>query len=137
MAILTGDTFYLEFNGVVFKGDYREFDPGIDYDTAEGTAGGDEIRRHTRTKLKVEPTGTFVVDDDAYGVAMKAVLKVGQQGNLIWGSLGNSAGSPKAGILAEVKKANLADTYDEEKEWDVEWINVSGSWVFDPNTATF
>ena len=137
MGVLTGETFYLEFAGVICTSDYREFDPGIDYDTAEGTAGGDPLRRHVHTKLKVEPTLRLITDDDATGQAIAAVLKEGTQGNLIWGSFGNAAGKRKAGILAEVKKANVADTYDEEKEWDVEFINIGSDWVFNPSTATF
>lgn len=137
MTVLTGDTFYLEFDGVNLFTDYREFDPGTDYDTAEGTAGGDALRKHVTTKLKVEPTGTFIVDSDATGLLIAGVLKAGHTGNLIWGPKGNGTGMPKAGIVATVKKANIPSTYDAEREYDVEWINTDGDWLFDPTTDTF
>lgn len=137
MTVLTGDTFYLEFDGVVLTSDYREFDPGVDYDTAEGTAGGDTLRKHMTTKLKVEPTATIVVDSDATGLLIAGVLEEGHTGNLIWGPKGNGTGMPKAGIVAKVKKVNIPSTYDAEREYDVEWINTDGAWLFDPTSATF
>lgn len=137
MAVLTGDNFYLEFDGVGLFSDYREFDPGIEYDTAEGTSGGSTLRRHVVTKLKVEPTLTMVLDDDATGDSIAAVLQVGHIGNLVWGDYGNAPGMPRAGIRAQVVKANRPSTYDEEREIEVTFINLDDDWVYDPAVSVF
>lgn len=137
MTVLTGDNFYLEFDGVAIFSDYREFDPGMDYDTAEGTSGGSRLRKHVTTKLKVEPKLKAIFDDDATGDSIAAVLEVGHVGNLVWGDYGNTAGMPRAGIRAMVKKANRPSTYDKEREYDVEFINLDDDWVYDPANSTF
>ena len=137
MAILTGHDFYGEFDGVPFKGDYRTFDPGLELETVDGSSGGSTVRREVSTLFKAMPKLKIVVDNDAYGQALAAVLKMGHSGNLIWGEQGNTAGMPKWGIPVFVKKANISRTHDKELEMDVEFAVNADDFLYDGRTATF
>lgn len=139
MAVLTGgsDSFYLEFNSVALTSDYREFDDGMEEDTVDGSAGGDDVRVMVQTLIKVDPSLTIIVDDNAEGQAIRAVLKIGQTGNLIWGPEGNAPGKPKWGISARCTAAPTKRTYDKEAEIEVKFANLQGTFVFDGRTATF
>lgn len=137
MTVLTGLGYYLEFDGVVIDNDYRSFDPGFEIETVEGTAGGDSVRLYVPTLIKVEPSGTFIVDNNANGIAIRAVLKEGNSGNLIWGPEGNAAGKPKWGITANISKSQVASTYDAELELEVTWYNEDGALLYDGRVATF
>ena len=137
MTVLTGLDFYGEFDGVPFKGDYRTFEDGLELETVDGSAGGSTVRVEVPTLFKVAPKLKIIVDSDAYGLALAAVMKEGHTGNLIWGRNGNSAGMPKWGIAAGVKKATISNTYDKEKELEVEFYNTSDTFLYDGRTVTF
>jgi hypothetical protein len=137
MTVYIGQTFYGEFDSVPFQGDTRLFDDGMEQQTAEASAGGDAIAVEVATMLKATPKLKIVVDSDAYGLALAAVLKIGHSGNLIWGPRGNTAGMPKWGLAVTVKKASDPHTYNKELEMDVEWYVYSGSLVYDGRTITF
>lgn len=137
MTVLTGLGYYLEFDGVVIDNDYRSFDPGFEIETVEATAGGSTARSYVPTLIKVEPSGTFIVDNNANGIAIRAVLKEGNSGNLIWGPEGNAAGKPKWGITANISKSQVAATYDAELELEVTWYNEADDLLFDGRSATF
>lgn len=137
MTVLTGLDYYLEYDGVAIKGDYRNFDPGFEFDTVEGTAGGDTVRNYVPTLIKVEPSGTFIVDNNAAGIAIRAVLKEGNDGNLVWGPEGNATGKPKWGVACNISKAQVSATYDAEQEIEVTWYVASGSLLYDGRSATF
>jgi hypothetical protein len=130
MTILIGQQSYVEFAGVALISDARKFDDGLMYDTTEASAGGSSIRRFRVTLLKAEPKMSVILDDDAAGQTIRAVLKLGQTGSLIWGPQGNSAGQPKYGITAQVSKANTPNEYDKEQEIEVEWINTADDMLF-------
>ena len=134
---VVGDDLYLEFNSVNISTLVREFDPGREDDTVEGTAAGDVLRAHVITKTMIEPTATLVLDSTATSIL--AVLKPGTTGNLIWGLQGNAAGLPKGGIAARVTKGypGASITYDDLTVLEITWINTSGAWVHDPTTAVF
>ena len=137
MTVLTGVDVYIEFNGVALKSDYRTFEDGLELETVDGSAGGDTVRVEVSTLFKCQPKLKIIVDNDATGLAIQAVLKEGATGNLIWGRHGNTAGLPKWGIAAAVKKVTESKTYDKEAEMEVEFYNTSGSFVYDGRTATF
>jgi hypothetical protein len=137
MAVLIGANIYLEYQGVSLVGDERKFDPGLQWDTTEASAGGDAVRVYTKTLLKVEPKLTLIVDTNASGIAQRAVLKLGATGNLIWGPEGNAAGKPKWGVVADIKKSTPSFQYDKEQELEVEFFVSSGALLYDGTTITF
>lgn len=137
MTVLSGDVLYLTFQGVSIHTDFRSFDPGIEYQTADATAGNDVAMSEILTKIKVAPKLKVVVDNDATGLAIRAALKLGQSGQLIWGEHGNATGLPKGGINATVKKSTVSGDPNKEQELDVEFMNTSGTLLFDPRTAVF
>jgi len=137
MTVLIGSQFYVEYDGVAIIGDSRNFDPGFEIETVEGSAGGDAVRNYVPTLIKCEPSGTFIVDNNAAGIAIRAVLKEGNDGNLIWGPEGNATGKPKWGVAANISKAQVAMTYDAEQEMEVTWYVTSGALLYDGRSATF
>ncbi len=137
MTVLTGLDFYAEFDGVALKSDYRTFEDGIELETVDGSSGGSTVRKEVATLFKVAPKLKIVVDNDATGLAIQAVLVEGHSGTLVWGRKGNTAGLPKWGISATVKKSTISNTYDKEKELEVEFYNTADDFVYDGRTATF
>lgn len=134
---VAGKELYLEFNSVDISLDVREFDPGLDGVYVDSTAGADEVESQFHIRDTLAPTASFLVQDDATGLATKAALEMGVQANLIWGPRGNSGGLEKWGITAEVKMANIAFAFDAEQVLDVEWVNVGRGWLYDGRTDTF
>lgn len=134
MTVLTGQEFYLEFDGVEIKSLYREFEDGMEQESAEATAGNDAVRNYVPTIMKIEPKGKFVLNE---GSAALAKLKLGTSGTLIWGPQGNSAGEPKWGVACRIKSVPVKRKYDGEVELDVSWEPTSGTLAFDGRTATF
>jgi hypothetical protein len=138
MTVKTGLGFYVEYDGVSIWSDSRNFKPNLEYETVEGSAGGDTLRNYVPTLLKCDPELTLIVDDNAAGQAIRAVLKEGNDGNLIWGFEGNVVGKPKWGITANISKAQVDDvTYDGELEIKVKFYSTAGTLLFDGRTATF
>lgn len=135
MTTLTGQTFFIEFDGVEITGPYRSFTPGVMDETAEGSAARSALRNYVTTLTKVEPKGKFIVNST--DTAILAKLKRGTSGTLTWGEQGNGTGMPKASITALVTKAEIVGEYDKEKEIEVEWVNTADDWVDDPASATF
>lgn len=133
----SGLDYYVEFNGLALSIGVREFDPGIDTVTVDSTAGADGLETTHPIRMTSAPTLTLLIDKSAEGIAIKAALKAGTKGNLIWGEEGNATGKPKWGIYAEVKKANVPMSHDAEQVLDVEFINHSRNWLFDGRVATF
>lgn len=128
---------YLEFDGQSLVTAFRKFDPGVSEDVVDATSGADGLSSEHTIRATVAPTGEFLVLDDATGQAIRAKLKVGTTGNLIWGEEGNASGKPRGGITARVKKANIAFSFDGEQVIQVEWSNTSADWLYDPNSSTF
>ena len=137
MTVLKGSDFYLEFVSVPILGDYRKFETGLELETVDGSAGGDTVRVEVATLFKIRPKLTIIVDNDAYGLAIRAVMKEGQAGNLVWGPYGNTAGLPKWGITCAVAKAPPDTTFDKEREMEIEFFNTVGTFLYDGRTITF
>jgi|SaaInl7_200m_RNA_FD_contig_21_1776474_length_1028_multi_20_in_0_out_0_3 hypothetical protein len=133
----SANVLYLEFDGLAIDTDFREFDPGIDEILVDSTAGADEVENQHRIRDTVAPTASILVEDSAAGLLIAAKLEHGTTGNLIWGPRGNTAGYPKWGIEARVKKANTAFSHEAEQVFDVEFVNVGREWLFDGRSDTF
>lgn len=130
MTAYIGGQFYLSFDGQAVTTDNRTFEDGMMYDTVETSAAGNTVRSYRPTLYSVEPKATFIADNDATGALIAAKFKVGKSGQLIWGNLGNSTGSPKYGITAVITKSHPKLTYDGATEWEVEWKNTGGDMLF-------
>lgn len=133
---LDGTIAYVEFDGLEISVDYREFDPGLDEVSVDATAGADELESSHKIRETVEPSMTVLIQDDATGQAIKAKLKHGNTGNLIWGSEGNGTGKEKWGIEARVV-VNRVLAHDAEQVLDITFKNIGRDWLFDGRTATF
>ncbi len=128
---------YLEFDSQTFQVAWRSFDPNITEVTVDGTSGTDALTSEHFIRTTCAPTASILVLDDAVGVLIRAKLLVGTTGNLIWGEEGNTGGQPKGGITARVKKANITFEHEGEQIIEVEWVNTSADWIFDPASSTF
>lgn len=140
MTRITGASLYLSFDGVDIKTLYRSFDPGIEKENVDVSAGGDQLRFYADTLMKVSPTGTFIVDTAEMGTAATKILnalKVENEGSLVWGMAGTATGMDKWGITAKVVKSNHSSEYDGETEIEVEWVNTGSAFLFDGRTAVW
>lgn len=134
----TGADYYIAFKGVDITPRYRRFDPGLREETADVTAGGDQVRLYAPTLRVVNPRLTGIYDSGtAIGTAILAALTEGGEGTLLWGPEGTATGRPKWGILARVTRFNIPAEYDGETEIEVEWANRAGAFLFDGRTATW
>lgn len=133
----SANVLYIEFDGLAIDTDFREFDPGIDGVYVDSTAGADDLESMHPIRMTANPTGSFLIDDSAAGLAILVKLKEGATGNLIWGPRGNTAGYPKWGIEAEVKKAQATFSHDAEQVLEVEFVNKGRTWLYDGRSSTF
>lgn len=140
MARITGQTLYLNFDGVDIKALYRSFDPGIELENVDVSAGGNAARQYAGTLMKISPKLTVIMDTDEMGTAVTKilnVLKLGNEGSLIWGPAGTATGMDKWGMTAKVFKANPPKEYDGETEVEVEFENTGTALLFDGSTAVW
>lgn len=137
MSFIDGADGYVEFQGQSLMQDFRTFDPGLEEDTTEASAGTDAVRNFLKTLDKIEPTAKIRVNTDAVGTAIEAVIAVGQEGTLIWGQFGTAAGEPKWGVQARVVKSNIVMQYDDISLYDVVWKVIDGAYVHDGRTAVW
>jgi hypothetical protein len=140
MARKTGKGFYLAWisgGTTVISGDYRSFEDGLEQESADMSAGGDELRVYAKTLKSLKPSGEFVFSDGSAGSAVWTKLQPGSEGTLVWGWEGNGAGKPKWGVPCFVEKSNTSTKYDGETTIQVGWANTGGDWAFNGTTNTF
>lgn len=138
MARYTGPQLHLAFKGITISAiPWRTFEPGFEEEVADSSGGGDALRVYIKTLDKMEPTFTYVYDDNAAGTAAEAVLKVGNEGTLIWGPYGTATGRPKWGVVARVTQWNQTHQYDDVIETEVKFSVISGTYAFYGGTATW
>ena len=136
MTRYTGPQLYVSFKGIAITATpWRQFNPGFEEEVADSSGGGDALRVYIKTIDKLEPSLTYVFDDNAAGTAAEAVLKVGNEGTLLWGPYGTATGRPKWGVVARVTQWNQSHTYDDVIETEVKFSVISGSYVFYGGTA--
>lgn len=134
----TGAAAYIAFQDVDLSPRCIQFDPGLREDFTEMTAGVDAVRWYMPTVRRAAPKLRGAYDAiTATGTAILAALTEGAEGTLVWGPAGTAAGNPKWGILARVSRFNVTATYDGEAEFEVEWINRQGTFVYDGRTAVW
>lgn len=135
-ATRTGKELYLEFAGTPIDLDFRDFDPGVTEVSADSTAGADALTTTVKIRETVAPSFSILVQSDATGLAVYALLEHGAIGNLIWGSNGNGVGEPKWGIEARLM-VNEVSNHGGERLLDVAVENTGRDWLFDGRTDTF
>lgn len=134
----TGADYVIQFRGVDITPRYRSFDPGLREETADITAGGDQVRLYAPTLRTVAPRLSGIYDGGTVtGTAILGALKEGNEGTLLWGPEGTAAGKPKWGIVGRVTRFNVPADYDGETEVEVEWSNLQGTFLFDGRTAVW
>ena len=133
---LDGKSLYLEFDGLVIDTDYRDFDPGLSEVNTDSTAGADDLTSTHKIRDTCVPTLSVLLQGDAAGLAIRAKLAHGAEGNLIWGPRGNTAGLPKWGIEARVA-SNLPLSHGAEQVLDITFENTGRGWLFDGESDTF
>lgn len=114
---------------------YRSFNPGVELEMVEITAGAAGLRNYKSTLNVAEPELTIIMRDE--GTFLTDKFKVGMEGSLVWGMEGSAAGRPKGGIVCQVTAFEVEATYDGELEATVTFMPISGSWLFDPETAVW
>ena len=135
-STLDGTIAYVEFGGLEISVDFRSFNPNIDEVAVDATAGDDALESSHKIREVIEPTMTILIQDDATGQAIKAALKHGNTGNLVWGPEGNTTGKEKWGIEARVV-VNREVAHDAEQILDITFKNTGRDWLYDGRTATF
>ena len=138
---LTGASLYVEFKGINISGNYRSFDPGLELEVVDTSAGGSTLRTYEKTLFNIQPTMTVIYDfgtsGTPLGTAILAVLKEDQTGTLIWAPEGTATGKPRWGILARVTTANASFTYDAEVEREIAFANLQSEFIYDGRTAVY
>jgi len=136
MAKASGKTCYVEFNGTALWVSSREFSVTEEQNTADATAGADVYENMVLTTKKISAGLKLVMLTSATGGAIIATrLRPGNTFNLLWGFEGNTAGSPKGGFLAIVKKFNRSAPYDGVIAIDVEFEMAGETLLFDDSIA--
>lgn len=103
---------YVSFKGTAVSADYRSFDVEITLDTVEKTAGGESSKSYIPTLQDGSAKLTYAYTGTA-GAGYTALLKVGEQGTLLWGPEGNGAGKPKGGVEAIVTAHSKPMSYND------------------------
>lgn len=125
---------FVSFQGTTISADYRNFDVEMTLDTVEKSAGSDTSKSYIPTlkdgtaKLTYAYAGTAATYTD--------LLRVGQQGDLLWGAEGNSAGKPKGGVNAIVIAHSQPMTYNDLITRTVTF-QFSGDLLFDDAVDTW
>lgn len=134
----SGAQTYIAFQDVDLSPRCIRFDPGLREDYTELTAGNDALRWYAPTVRGAAPKLRGQYDAiSATGTAICAALTEGGEGTLIWGPAGTASGQPKWGILARVARFNVTAAHDGEAEFEVEWINRQGTFIYDGRTAVW
>lgn len=122
MAKFTGANLYLEFKGVAFNANYREFKMNVEMGLVDASAGADAAKTYLKTLLDgggsykgLYQGGTATSDEFL-------LLTAGANGTLIVAPKGTASGNPKWTISdAIVKKSEPGLKYDDVSELDVEF----------------
>jgi len=99
MARYSGKDLYIEWvypgGTVVMNTDYRTLDDGEEMQTADRTAGPDDVV--TEEPLRVQPSVSMELLDNnsAAGTQIWNALAPGTRGTLTWGPWGTASGAPK------------------------------------------
>jgi hypothetical protein len=130
-----GKNGYISFQGTEVSADYRSFEVEMTLDTVEKSAGSDSSKAYIATlkdgtaKLTYAYTGTA-------GSAYTQLLRVGQQGQLLWGPEGNGSGKPKGGANAIVVAHSKPMAYNELMTRTVTF-QFTGELLFDDEVDTW
>lgn len=130
-----GKNGYVSFQGTAVSADYRNFDVDLTLDTVEKTAGSEGSKSYIGTlkdgtaKLTYAYVGTS-------GSSYTQLLRVGQQGELLWGAEGNSTGKPKGGVNAIVVSHSKPMTYNDLITRTVTF-QFTGDLLFDDEVDTW
>ena len=92
---------YVSFQGSEVSADFRDFDIEMTIDTVEKSAGREASKSYIATLKDGTAKLTYAYSGTA-GTAYTNLLRVGQQGTLLWGPEGSAAGKPKGGVEAIV-----------------------------------
>lgn len=103
---------YVSFQGVAISADYRNFDIEMTVDVVEKSAGAEASKSYITTLKDGTAKLTYAYSGTA-GTAYTNLLRVGQQGTLLWGPEGNATGKPKGGVKAIVVSQSKPMTYND------------------------
>ena len=126
---------YISFQGTQVSADYRKFEIEMSLDTVEKSAGADSSKSYIpalkdgTAKLTYAYTGTA-------GSAYASLLRVGQQGTLLWGPEGNAVGKPKGDVNAIVINQSKPMAYNDLITHTVTF-QFSGALLFDDEVAVW
>ena len=138
MAKQSGKDVRVTFDGTDLSVSLRNFNVSYGQNTAESTAGADEYENTVATTKTVSASATAVILKDADGgVAQRAAMKVGSEGDLLWGWEQMAAGTSKGGIEARVTKFDIKGDYKDVVIADVEWENIGEDLLFDETVDTW
>jgi len=102
---------YISFQGVEVSADYQNFDVEMTVDTIEISAGSETSKSYLPTLRDGTAKLTYAYTGTAGTYASN--LRVGQQGELLWGAEGNTVGNPKGGVNAIVISHSHPMTYND------------------------
>ena len=120
---------YVSFQGVAIAADYRNFDVELTIDTVEKSAGSEGSKSYISTLKDGTAKLTYAYSGTA-GTAYTSLLRVGQEGTLLWGAEGTSVGKPKGGVKAIVINQTKPMAYNDLITRSVTF-QFSGDLLFD------
>lgn len=112
-----------------------DFDPGEDGKYDSNTAASDLLETFQKIRESVAPKGKMAYREGTSGTTMRLNCRQGQQGTLVWGWESGTAGTPKYGILAEIKSFKISTGASKLTEISVEFVNQGTEWAFHPRNG--
>jgi hypothetical protein len=135
---LSGDDFYIEFDGVVLRSSGKSVDIDHQGKSSDGTTFGDSYETTIPTKKSLKVSGEFVVFTKVTnGAQQRNAFTIHKEANLLWGPEGKATGKPKGGAVMRIAKATEKYKAGDAAVWSVEWEMAGGALLFDPKLDTW
>lgn len=130
----TGKDLYVEFAGTSLTGDQRAFSVTMEQETADVTAGADGARVFKATVKNYGASLELLATTD--GTATLAVIQPGDEGTLVWGPHGTTAGKEKWGFPAIVTNMSPTINFDDAVVYQIEF-QAQGDLTYDGTTIVW
>lgn len=128
MAHNVGKALYVEFQGVDISADFRTFSASGKLATADTTAGADDDETFLPTTKDFNFDYGGIWENSSAGTTILGVLRLGQNGTLIYGPDGSASGSLKWECEAYVIVEDY--TFDSKKESEIKrQFKRNGGWI--------
>ena len=124
----TAETLYISYRGVVVDVDFRSMSVTESVDTVDSSAGVSRARTHIQTLNNAEFTIEYLEQLTTAGSAIRAALRLGADGTLIYAPEGTAVGKPRYSCIATVTGVDRSYPYDEIVSVSANLLR-NGNWI--------